>query len=100
MERISAVRRMESNGVYEDDAPVMNGKHLVYKSCFFGDLKPRFFSAQKKWGFRKARLFANPSMQNPAGRKSGWFCLQDERGKHVKNDMKTAEKRINCRYFE
>ena len=23
----------------------------LYISCFFGDIKPRFFSAQKKWGF-------------------------------------------------
>ena len=42
-----------------DGAPVLNGWHLLYKSCFFGDLKPRFFSAQKKWGFRKTRLCAN-----------------------------------------
>ena len=43
--------------MYRPCAPVLNGWHLLYKSCFFGDLKPRFFSAQKKWGFRKRVFF-------------------------------------------
>ena len=44
----AAVKGAECIG---DDAPVLNGKYASYKSCFFGDAKPRFFSAQKKWGF-------------------------------------------------